>query len=94
MRCVYTDAFSAAPVSSPPPPPTSGISAHAGYELSDLVVTKRASQKVVRRGQIVSYRISVTNLGPMPPSGVAFADLPHGLATVASIHNPAGACRA
>jgi Domain of unknown function DUF11 len=30
----------------------------------------------------------------MPPSGVAFADLPHGQATVASIHNPAGACRA
>jgi uncharacterized repeat protein (TIGR01451 family) len=94
VHCVDTDAFSAAPVSPPPPPPTSGSSAHAGYELSDLIVTKRASQKVVRRGQIVSYRISVKNLGPMPPTGVAFADLPHRQATVASIHNLAGACRA
>jgi hypothetical protein len=102
-RCVFTDSFSSNPEPpvpppippTPPTPPTPPPTPPAPiYELSDLVLTKHASAAVVTRGQQVSYRITVKNLGPDPAERVVLDDQPLGRARIVSIHAPTGHCTA
>ena len=91
VRCVYTDIFSSTP---PPPAPVFPISpGQPAYQISDLVVTKRASASVVTRGHVVGYRITVKNLGPNPAQRVVLGDQPLGHAPFVSVQTSAGHCR-
>jgi uncharacterized repeat protein (TIGR01451 family) len=98
VRCVFTDTFSShpeppAPPPIPPTPPAPPPTPPAPiYELSDLAVTKHASPTVVTRGEIVSYRVTVSNLGPDPAQRVALGDQPLGPALIVSVHSPVGRC--
>jgi uncharacterized repeat protein (TIGR01451 family) len=62
--------------------------------VSDLVVAKHASARVVTRGDTVDYRIAVTNLGPDPAERVVLADQPLGSAAVVAVHTSVGTCTA
>jgi len=105
LRCVYTDSFSATPPPPPPPvkpppvePPPAPVfpvvPGQPAYQLSDLVVTKKASASIVTRGDVVGYRITVKNRGPNPAQRVVLGDQPLGHAPIVSVHTSAGHCKA
>jgi uncharacterized repeat protein (TIGR01451 family) len=105
VHCVYTNTFSPTPPPPPPsplnPPPVTPppapvfpeVPGRPEYPLSDLVVTKHASAATVTRGGVVSYRITVTNLGPDPAQSVVLNEQPLGHTSVVSVHTNTGRCQ-
>ena len=105
LRCVYTDSFSATPppplppvnpppVEPPPAPVFPVVPGQPAYQLSDLVVTKKASASIVTRGGVVGYRVTVKNRGPNPAQRVVLGDQPLGHAPIVAVHTSAGHCKA
>jgi uncharacterized repeat protein (TIGR01451 family) len=93
QRCVFEDAFSAAP--APPVPPAIVPNPPAPppvYELAELVLAKRASPTALTQGQVVTYRITARNLGPEPAESVELVDQPPGRGVVVGVHTPSGRC--
>jgi uncharacterized repeat protein (TIGR01451 family) len=96
VHCVYRDAFTTQPPPpdpSPPVPPAPINPDQPSYELSDLNITKHASPTVVTEGHVVTYRITVRNLGPDPAERVVLNDQPLGRVAVVGVHSPAGRCQ-
>ncbi len=106
MHCVFTDTFSRHPApepepeppAPPPPPPSPDIPPGPSPDQpaspwSDLAVHKTAAPPAVRVGNIVTYRITVTNHGPYDASRVVLDDKLAGGVTLLSIHTPVGRCR-
>ncbi len=102
-RCVFTDTFTRTPPPQPPPeppaPPPPEPPAPPGANLdqpsepyADLSVTKHASPATVTRGQIVTYRIAVTNHGPDDAARVVLNDQPLGSGVLVSVHTDVGSC--
>lgn len=102
VHCVFTDTFTATPTPpvppNPQPPPTPVPPAPPlpvpDYQAADLSVTKTASAPVVVRGDEISFRIVVENLGPDAAQQVVLGDQPRAAATVVAVHTPVGHCRA
>lgn len=92
VHCVYTDAFTTHPPPPDQPPPAPINPDQPSYELSDLHLTKHASPTVVTEGHVVTYRMTVRNLGPDPAERVVLNDQPLGRVALASVHSPAGPC--
>ncbi len=105
VHCVYTDTFSTNPPPEPPPEPPAPLPpeppAPPGLDpdqpsapYSDLVVTKTASPSIVTVGGVITYRITVKNLGPDDATRVVLGDKPIGTAVVVSVHSDTGHCQA
>jgi uncharacterized repeat protein (TIGR01451 family) len=106
-HCVFTDTFSRhpepepepEPPAPPPPPPSPDIPSAPSPDQpaspwSDLAVNKTAAPATVTVGNVVTYRITVTNHGPYSASRVVLDDrLPSG-ATLLSTHTGIGSCHA
>ena len=107
VHCVFTDVFThhpppppePGPPGPPPPPPNPDIPSGPSPDQpaspwSDLAVNKTAAPRTVAVGDVVTYRIRVTNHGPYAASRVVLDDgLPNGT-TLLSTHTEAGRCRA
>jgi uncharacterized repeat protein (TIGR01451 family) len=104
LHCVFTDAFTPTPPPEPPPeppgplppeppPPPGPDPDQPSAPYSDLAVTKTASPQTVTAGGVVTYRITVTNLGPDDATRVVLGDKPTGSAAVVSVHTDVGRCR-
>ncbi len=95
VHCQFDDLFSSNPPPIPPPPnpPRGGNIRPPAFATGDLVVTKRASSPVVVVGSVVTYRITVKNLGPDPAQRVTLTDQHFGSAKVVGVHNPVGTCQ-
>jgi uncharacterized repeat protein (TIGR01451 family) len=104
VHCIYTDTFSHTPPPEPPPqppaPPTPGPPPPQGPDTtqpsepySDLAVAKHASRAVLIRGDIVTYRITVTNHGPDDAARVVLGDQPRGPAVVVAANTSIGRCQ-
>jgi hypothetical protein len=63
------------------------------YPLADLSVTKDASATAVSAGQVVQYRITVTDHGPQLARRVVIDDQALGAASVVAVHTPVGHCQ-
>jgi uncharacterized repeat protein (TIGR01451 family) len=63
------------------------------YPLADLSVTKNVSATAVSHGQVVQYRVTVTDHGPDPARQVVIDDQPLGAADVVAVHTPVGHCQ-
>jgi hypothetical protein len=83
-----------------PPPPSVGpepifpdIIDRPEYHLAELDVTKRPSMRIVTRGAVLGYRITVKNHGPDPAQRVVLGDKELGSVSVLEAHSRAGHCR-
>ena len=94
VRCLYTDAFSAAPPPEPPiEPPGPEVDPDQPSEASaDIAVSKHASTSIIAAGQIVTYSITVANHGPDDAENVVLTDQPPAHATVVAVHTATGTC--
>jgi uncharacterized repeat protein (TIGR01451 family) len=92
-HCVFRDTFTPHPPPPPLPPPPPPPPKPPAPLLADLVVTKHASAQIVTRGDVVHYRITVTNLGPDPAARVVLGDQPLGSAAVVGAHTNVGSCK-
>jgi uncharacterized repeat protein (TIGR01451 family) len=104
-RCVFTDVFSSTPPPEPGPQPPEPLPPEPHHPpgvnpdepsapWADLAVTKTASPSVVVSGDVITYRITVTNHGPNDSARVVLDDKPAaGAAAVVSVHSSAGACQ-
>lgn len=96
VHCTFTNIFTTTPTPptppTPPPTPPTPPTPPPGppYQVSDLFVVKHATPTVAVQGEVVSYRITVKNLGPDPAERVVLTDRLSG--QVVSIENPAGSC--
>ena len=103
-HCVYTDTFTPHPIPEPPPgpeeplPPGPDIPAGPNPDepstpWTDLAVTKTATPSPVAVGNVVTYRITVTNHGPNDAERVVLDDRLFTGATVVSVRSDVGRCR-
>ncbi len=105
LRCVYKSPISlpeAKPEPAPeepkplppePEPPPGLNPDQPSAPWADLAVTKTASPPVVVAGDVITYRITVTNHGPNDAARVVVDDKPAAAAAVVSVHSSAGTCR-
>ena len=104
LRCVYTNTFSheAKPEPAPeepkplppePEPPPGLNPDQPSAPWADLAVTKTASPSVVVTGDVITYRITVTNHGPNDAARVVVDDKPAAAAAVVSVQSSVGTCR-
>ncbi len=104
-RCVFTDVFSSTPPPEPGPQPPEPLPPEPPHPpgpnpdepsapWADLSVTKTASPPVVVAGDVVTYRITVTNHGPNDAARVVLDDKPaSSAAAVVSVRPSAGKCQ-
>lgn len=92
VHCVFGNTFTRHP--APPPKPDPGPDDQPAEQSADLSVTKRASRRVVQRGQTVTFRITVANHGPDHASGVILHDQPIGSGRAVAIRTSSGRCSA
>ena len=105
-RCVFTDTFTPNPPPEPPPeppeplppeptPPPGPAPDQPTSTSSDLVVTKSASPPSVVVGGVVTYHITVRNLGPDDATRVVVNDKPtsSGAQLVFSVQTSVGRCQ-
>lgn len=85
LHCVFTNIHTPHPAPEPPPGPDP-------LETADLSVTKQPSTSVASTGDLVTFRITVTNHGPDPAAHVILHDQLFGSATLVSIQTNAGSC--
>ncbi len=96
VHCAFTNVFTTTPQpptppTPPPTPPTPPPTPPAPpYQVSDLMVTKHATPTVAAQDEVVSYRISVKNLGPDAAERVELTD--RILGQLVSANSPAGRC--
>ncbi len=105
-RCVFTDTFTPNPPPEPPPeppeplppepkPPPGPAPDQPTSTWSHLVVTKSASPPTVVLGGVVTYHITVKNLGPDDATRVVVNDKPTSSgAPVVSVQTSVGNCQA
>ena len=105
-RCVFTDTFTPNPPPEPPPeppgplppeptPPPGPDPDQPASTWSNLVVTKSASPPTVVVGGVVTYHITVKNLGPDDATRVVVNDKPTSSgAQVVSVRTSVGRCQA
>lgn len=79
QNCTFTDRF----IKHYYPPVIPG-------DPANLRITKTVSPRVVQRGQHITYRLKVTNLGPDTAQNVVVNDRPGISPYVVRIHNPTG----
>lgn len=103
VHCVYTDTFTATPPPEPtpqppePPPPSPDIPPQPSPDQpaspwADLAVNKSATPRVLAAGNVVTYRITVTNHGPYDATRVVLGDKLFAGATGVSVRSDVGHC--
>ena len=104
VRCVFTDVFSSTPPPEPGPQPPEPLPPEPPHPpgpnpdepsapWADLAVTKTASPPVVVAGDVVTYRITVTNHGPNDAARVVVDDKAAGAKAVVAVHSSVGTCQ-
>ena len=99
-RCVFTDVFSSTPPPEPGPQPPEPLPPEPPHPpgpnpdepsapWADLAVTKTASPSVVVAGDVITYRITVTNHGPNDAARVVLDDKPRRAPRLSSPSTPA-----